>query len=230
MPRLGKLYLIERTRSRQTSRVACLQRFGHDVTTADSLACALKGANGHDLIILDAASMRTAGTRMASRLCQRFESTPLILISPEGTDPSRTGAADAMLIEPFTARKLGNRIQELLPLSETKASTWGPLDYNLDRRLIRRGNNQVQLTPMLAALLKYMLNKKGCVVTRKELMREVWQTNYTKDTRTIDTHIRWLRQAIERDPARPRLLRTLRGVGYRLDLPDSQHPQKDAAT
>lgn len=220
MPRRGNLLVIERTRSRQYPRSARLQHQGHDVRTTSSVERALERNDGRDLIILDAASMRTSGARMASRLRRRFNGTPIILISPEGTDLSRDGAANALLVEPFTNRKLDIRIRELLPLTDARASSWGPLDYDRDHRLIRCGNNQVQLTPMLSRLLEYLLDKKGCAVTREELMLDVWETSYTKDTRTIDTHIHWLRQAIEHDPGRPRLLRTIRGVGYRLDLPE----------
>ncbi len=63
------------------------------------------------------------------------------------------------------------------------------------------------------------MQRSGELVTREELMRRVWRTDYTGDMRTIDVHISWLRKAIEPEPRSPRYLKTVRGVGYRLDLP-----------
>jgi len=75
----------------------------------------------------------------------------------------------------------------------------------------------VPLTPLTAALLKELMAHAGEVVPRERLFCRIWQTDYTGDTRTLDVHISWLRKAIEKDPRRPRLIRTIRGVGYRLD-------------
>jgi DNA-binding response OmpR family regulator len=62
------------------------------------------------------------------------------------------------------------------------------------------------------------LEKPGVVLEREKLFKQVWNTNYTGDTRTLDVHISWLRKAIEEDPRKPQLLKTIRGVGYRLDI------------
>jgi DNA-binding response OmpR family regulator len=62
------------------------------------------------------------------------------------------------------------------------------------------------------------MQRAGEVIDRKQLFREVWNTNYTGDTRTLDVHISWLREAIEEDPRKPRFLKTIRGLGYRLDI------------
>ncbi len=64
------------------------------------------------------------------------------------------------------------------------------------------------------------MRNPGRLLTRKKLIRQVWQTDYTGDTRTLDVHISWLRRAIEEDVRRPRLIKTIRGMGYRLDLPE----------
>jgi DNA-binding response OmpR family regulator len=75
-----------------------------------------------------------------------------------------------------------------------------------------------RLTPRLTSLLQVLLQHRGEVIEREELFRQVWETNYTGDTRTLDVHISWLRRAIEMDPDHPRFLHTVRGVGYRLDV------------
>ena len=67
-------------------------------------------------------------------------------------------------------------------------------------------------------LLQVLIEHRGEVVEREDLFKRVWETDYTGDTRTLDVHISWLRRAIELDPEKPRLLKTIRGVGYRLDV------------
>jgi DNA-binding response OmpR family regulator len=74
------------------------------------------------------------------------------------------------------------------------------------------------LTPRLVHLLKTLIEHRGEVIERKALFSQVWETNYTDDTRTLDVHVSWLRQAIEADPDAPQFLKTIRGVGYRLDV------------
>ena len=75
-----------------------------------------------------------------------------------------------------------------------------------------------RLTPRLAQLLKILIDHSGEVLERERLFREVWKTEYTADTRTLDVHVSWLREAIELDPRKPVFLKTVRGVGYQLDI------------
>ena len=70
----------------------------------------------------------------------------------------------------------------------------------------------------MITLLQLLMDKHGEVVEREALFKKVWETNYTGDTRTLDVHISWLRRAIELDPDNPKFLKTIRGVGYRLDV------------
>ncbi len=219
MPDPTNLLLIERSTSRRPSRAPALRERGYTVSTVDSVDEALARDTASDIVILDAASMRTSGLRMIRRLRRRLNGTSLILLSAEGTDLSRDGAADALLVEPFTERKLLNRIQRAAPVSEDRAITFGPLQFDPERQVVRRGAEQTYLNPMLSKLLEHLLKNKGRLVTREQLMKAVWDTDYTDDMRTIDVHISWLRQAIEEDAGSPQLLKTIRGLGYRLDLP-----------
>jgi DNA-binding response OmpR family regulator len=72
----------------------------------------------------------------------------------------------------------------------------------------------------VAKLLELFLQSPGKLLTRKTIIRKIWHTDYTGDTRTLDVHMSWLRKAIEPDPKRPRYIKTIRGMGYRLDLPE----------
>ena len=82
------------------------------------------------------------------------------------------------------------------------------------------GRPPIKFTPKEAHLLAILLQHPGRVVSRAKLMKEVWQTDYLGDTRTLDVHICWLRQKLEEDPTHPQLLLTERGVGYWLNLPE----------
>ena len=76
------------------------------------------------------------------------------------------------------------------------------------------GQGEQRLTPKLAALLEEFLRHAGVLVTRRQFMHDVWHTDYIGDTRTLDVHIRWVRELIEEDPSDPRLLKTVRGQGF----------------
>jgi DNA-binding response OmpR family regulator len=98
------------------------------------------------------------------------------------------------------------------------------LKLDLDQRRLTTGEKQVSLTPRLVTLLKSLMDKPGEVINRTDLFRLVWETEYIGDTRTLDVHISWLRQAIEEDPRHPKLIKTVRGVGYRLDADPAPSP------
>ncbi len=125
---------------------------------------------------------------------------------------------DDILALPFTSRKLLNRIQLLLPGDSLNTIQIGPIHLDLERKRVRCLDRTSTLTPRLAELLKIFLEHPGVVLEREDLFRKIWNTEYTEDTRTLDVHISWLRQAIEAEPRKPQFLHTARGVGYRLDV------------
>lgn len=96
----------------------------------------------------------------------------------------------------------------------------GGISLDLEGRSVTRGKATIRLTPKECALLHAFMKNGGTVLTRKFLMKEVWDTDWTEDTRTLDVHIRWLREKIEDNPSRPVYLRTVRGVGYRFEVPE----------
>ena len=94
----------------------------------------------------------------------------------------------------------------------------GELTLDSKKRTIARGSRARKLRPMEVRLLRTFMRRPNEVITRAELMKEVWDTDFTGDTRTLDVHIRWVRERIEENPSRPKLLKTVRGQGYRLDV------------
>lgn len=172
-----------------------------------------------DLIVVNAASMRTSGVRICNSIKEKNSELPIILIcDPERTTDSLKGIVNYLLVLPFTTRKLVNRIMPLLPGDEKNMLVVGPMILDESHNQVRCNGKKTTLTPRLVRLLKILIDNKGEVVVREELFKDAWRTNYTGDTRTLDVHISWLRQAIEIDPRNPKIIKTIRGVGYRLDI------------
>ncbi len=215
------ILVIERTDARGRSLTPALRKKGFRVSAVSSVQEALEGQalQRADLVILDAASMKTSGVRMARQLRRALNGTPLLHLCLQGVSPFGRQDADALLIHPFTPRKLLNRVRRLLPADERHEVCAGPIRLDTVNRVVRCHGNRARLTTKLAELLKLLMQRSGQLVTREELMRRVWRTDYTGDMRTIDVHISWLRKAIEPNPASPRYLKTVRGQGYCLDLP-----------
>ncbi|GIV76813.1 MAG: hypothetical protein KatS3mg050_1207 [Litorilinea sp.] len=95
----------------------------------------------------------------------------------------------------------------------------GPIRLNVATRTVFTPHGQHHMTPKQCALLQFLMLHRNGVVRRQEIMEAIWNTSYMEDTRTLDVHIRWLRECIEPDPSNPIYLKTVRGVGYRLILP-----------
>jgi DNA-binding response OmpR family regulator len=106
----------------------------------------------------------------------------------------------------------------LLPGKDEDAIVVGPIRLNLFKSTVRCHGKLTRLTPQLVSLLKLLIKRNGRVVSRKEIMQHVWRTSYMGDTRTLDVHISWLRKAIEPDIRSPKFIKTVRGLGYRLDI------------
>jgi DNA-binding response OmpR family regulator len=142
---------------------------------------------------------------------------PILLILDADQEIEKVDA-DAVLSLPFTAQKLVNRIKHLLPGDGKDNLHAGPVRLDVEKRIVHCLGKQSRLTPRLVRLLKCLIEKPGEVIERKALFSQVWETDYTDDTRTLDVHVSWLRHAIEPDPQSPRFIKTVRGVGYRLDV------------
>ncbi len=187
------------------------------VTTGNEAYALLPGFDP-DLIVVNAASMRTSGKRICSLLREKAFGVPIVLIADPVHGSSDEVVADAVLLMPFTMRKLLNRLKPLLPGDSENMLHVGPIRLDMERKRVRCLGREASLTPRLTHLLKALMDHPGEALERGHLFREVWNTEYTGDTRTLDVHISWLRQALEEDPRKPRFLKTIRGLGYRLDV------------
>ena len=201
--------------------VSLLRKKGFVIETFSTGKKALEmvGLNAYTLLVINAASMRTSGARISKNFYEQYPELPIILIcSPDRVPEGVTEYVSNLLVLDFTTRKLVNRIMQLLPGDEENRIRLGPITVDLDRNQVSCNNQTTTLTPRLMALLSAFIEQPAEVISRDQLFRNVWKTNYTGDTRTLDVHISWLRQAIEEDPRNPKLLVTVRGVGYKMNL------------
>jgi DNA-binding response OmpR family regulator len=215
----ARILWIEGKRANSPSFVPNLRKHDYQVETFATGSAALEDllAYDPDLAVIHAASLRTSGKRMCRDLHHKMAELPIVLIVDRDGDPADTCASVTLKL-PFTARKLLNRIAPLLPSDEAQVLHVGPIRLNLEMKKVRCQGRESRLTPRLSRLLHVLMKTPGVVVEREDLFKEVWNTSYTGDTRTLDVHISWLREALEEDPRNPKFLKTIRGVGYRLDV------------
>ncbi len=171
-----------------------------------------------NIVIINAASLRTNGLRMVNRFRNRLPDCPIILIvNPEESD-LEAAEANVILHLPFTIQKLINRIKAFQTIEEKHLVVCGPIELNTRSNMVSCNNKETHLTPRLTQLLKLLMEKPGKTIKRCDLFKKAWETEYTGDTRTLDVHISWLRQAIEVNPREPVLIKTERSVGYKLNI------------
>lgn len=173
------------------------------------------------VIVLDAPSLRFSCRRFCSALQDAALDIPVLLLFAEGEKADHDVGARAYLQYPFSAPKLITRISWLLPAPDDQVLRVGGLIFNIKRRVVTRGDrgSQCHLTPLQAHLLEIFMRHPGEVLSRDFLMKQVWNTDFTEDTRTLDVHIHLVRKAIEENTKSPVYLRTIRGAGYRFEAP-----------
>ena len=213
---MARILVIERTES---FSAGLKKRYEVTSVPSGKHALSLLKENEYAVVVLDAISMRTPGDRIARQLSEGLGAIPLIHLHP-GPKASASSPAEVVLFMPFTARKVANTIERLLDhVSNDNIITCGPFSVNLSRRILIANGQETALTPKLMLLVETFLRHPGETLDRAMLMERVWDTSYLGDTRTLDVHVRWFRRAIEENPGDPHYLKTVRGVGYRLDIP-----------
>ncbi len=215
------ILLIERAGKKGQTFAAALERKGYkvDVVSAGHLAMKHARVKRPAVIVLNAASLGSSGVRIGRTIRQAIDGVPLIHILPNDVADIelQQASADEVMIMPFTPRKLINRLKHLMPGGRKDAIQVGPIRLATGVRIVEAHGREQRLTPKTASLLAVFLNHPGEVLDRGFLMRQVWHTDYIGDTRTLDVHVRWVREAIEPDPTAPRHIVTVRGIGYKFD-------------
>jgi DNA-binding response OmpR family regulator len=215
-----RILFVEKDVTTADLLVPSLERKGYQVSVAGSLRQAssrIRSARP-DVLVLDVASFGSYGYKISETLRVRLDGVPTILLLKKG-HASAGSVADAFMTPPFTSRKLLYRVRRVAEKLTSRELRAGSLVLDPDTRTVRKGDTSVPLRPKEATLLAMFMHNPGRVLSRQELMKEVWETDYMGDTRTLSVHVRWLRLKIEDDPNSPRFLRTVRGVGYRFEVP-----------
>lgn len=172
------------------------------------------------IIVVNAANSHFSGERLCKTLGRRLPQARRVVISDRGE--ARQIECEERLVRPFTGRKLRETLRKLVEAATPHTLRAGSVELDMVARVVNGPVGKVHLTPKQCRLLAIFMQRPNQVISREELMKDIWETPYTGDTRTLDVHIRWLREKVEQDPTRPAFLVTVRGVGYKLVCPQDK--------
>ena len=204
-----------------------LTKEGYDVAAADNgrEGLALATDIRPDLVILDIMLPVMDGLDVCRNI--RGESdVPILMLTAKGEEVDKVVGlelgADDYVVKPFSMRELLARVRALLrrPRHDTDAPSAnvlisGDLELDPSSHTVKLNNIDLDLKPREFDLLALLMARKGKVYTRHEILDRLWGQDYIGDTRTVDVHVRWLREKVEPDPGNPERIVTIRGVGYR---------------
>jgi DNA-binding response OmpR family regulator len=231
-----KILVVEDEPTLQETLAYNLTRQGYSVETASDGLAALAAARRLEpnLILLDIMLPGLDGFEVC-RILRQEMSVPILMLTARDEEIDRVigleMGADDYLTKPFSMRELLARVKALLrrvrldraeappqpaaPPNETLAS--GNLSINLTRAEVQLNNTVLALKPKEYELLLFLARHRGQVLTRELIMERVWGWDFSGGSRTVDVHMRWLREKIELDPAQPERIVTVRGLGYRFE-------------
>lgn len=225
--RATKLVLVVEDEPTLVSAISYnLRRSGFDVVSASDGVAGLQAARREhpDLIVLDLMLPKMDGLEVCRRV--RAESgVPILMLTARAEEGDRVAGldlgADDYVPKPFGMRELVARVRALLRRSsagdhaEGDVLRAGAIEIDLRGRTVRRDGREVPLKPKEFDLLALLAEHAGQVFTRDQILEHAWGYDFLGGSRTVDVHVRWLREKLEDDPARPVHLRTVRGVGYK---------------
>ena len=226
---MTKILIIEDEQSFSDAITFLLKKEGFDVTVANNgqTGIDLFNKSGADLILLDLMLPGLSGTEVCRQI--RLKSAvPIIMLTARDTEIDKVVGlelgADDYVTKPYSSRELIARINAVLRRAtslhteeERGAITIGPIKLDIDRHIMTLNNLPISLPLKEFELLEFLMRNSGRVLTRSQLIDRVWGSDYFGDTKTLDVHIKRLREKIEKDPANPMFIQTVRGLGYKFE-------------
>lgn len=229
-----KILVVEDDRILREALRYNLVAAGYEVIVASDGGEGLVSArqSSPDVVVLDLMLPSLSGTEVCKALRRDGSILPIIMLTARDSEIDRIGGlesgADDYVTKPFSMRELIARVtaqirrmQMITSISQNATDEildLGELVINRASRNVTLNGKSVDLRPREFDLLTHMAANPGRVYTRDQLLHDVWGFEYIGDTRTVDVHVRWLRLKIEEDPAKPKFLGTVRGVGYRINV------------
>jgi len=222
----ARILVVEDERSLADSLRYNLEREGYAVTVAEDGRHALDRfrAEPPSLVILDLMLPEVSGLDVC-RAIRAESDVPIIMVTAKDSEADKvTGlelGADDYVTKPFSVRELVSRVRAHLRRASMGAATagdvleGGPVHLDVGRHEVIVGDEPVSFPPKEFELLEALLRRKGRLLTRAFLIEEVWGADYFGDTKTLDVHVKRIRQKIEHDPHEPTHLVTVRGLGYK---------------
>lgn len=236
---MKKILVVDDEPSIVTLLTFNLEKEGYQVSSATDGAVGLQLAlEGHyDFIILDVMLPSIDGIEITKRIRQEKIDTPILILTAKDDPIDRILGleigADDYLNKPFSPREVLARMRAIFrrmkltepknPVKEEPAETLvvGEIAANLKSYQVTVKQEPIVLTPKEFELLVYFMQRKGRVIDRETLLNQIWNFDFTGQTRIVDVHISHLREKIEDDPKKPKYLLTIRGFGYKLQEPTS---------
>jgi DNA-binding response OmpR family regulator len=222
-----RILLVDDEQSVQTLLSYPLRKDGYQVTSALDGREALErfGEGRFDLVILDLMLPKLDGVEVCRQLRRRSQ-VPIIMLTAKGSETDKVAGlevgADDYITKPFSMREFRSRVKAALRRSRMAGGPpdespieHGDLRIDPARRTVTLGDEEIGLTYVEFEILTALARSPGRVLSRETLLEHVWGDSDYRDPRTVDVHIRHLREKLERNPKRPEYLFTVRGVGYR---------------
>lgn len=221
------MLVVEDDPSIRSALLRALTELGHAVSSAPDALTGLRAAvdEDPDLVVLDLGLPDLDGSE-ALRMLRAVSEVPVIVATARDDDPTAVRAlnsgADDFIAKPFSAAQLDARIRAVLRRTRSGAAApetlvAGGLRLSPGARTASLDDEPLDLTPREFDLLQYLMERTGVVVSKRELLTEVWRLPPSSADKTVDVHLSWLRRKLGEAASRPRYLHTVRGVGVKLE-------------
>jgi two-component system response regulator RegX3 len=226
---MAKVLVVEDEQSLREALVFFLEKEGHEVSVAVDGEEAIRvfENSGADIILLDLMLPKIDGNQVCKQIRQS-SNVPIIMLTAKDSEIDKIVGleigADDYITKPYSTRELLARIKAVLrrqvepPVNVGSVLIAGELRLDSDRHVVSLSGNPLTLPLKEFELLELLMENVNRVLTRGQIIDRVWGSNYFGDTKTLDVHIKRLRSKVEEDPARPKYIQTVRGLGYKLEV------------